>query len=92
MGRTPTKRFEDLNQALREGYHISGPYVPGMGWHMTNPDYVAKTAEQGPSPLEPPGRECGGRSILATIHLSWIRTAKYRGGKTYCGSSLVNCL
>lgn len=49
-----TKRFTNLDQALREGYRISGPYVPGMGWHVTNPAYVQKAAEHGPGLVEPP--------------------------------------
>lgn len=49
-----TKRYRDLDRALREGYRVMGPYVPGMGWHVVNPDLVREAAEHGPNLVRPP--------------------------------------
>jgi hypothetical protein len=51
--REATADYADPKAALEDGFKISGPYVPGMGWHFTHPGRIEAAAEEGPSREEP---------------------------------------
>lgn len=36
--REATAEYSDPEVALEDGFEISGPYVPGMGWHFIHPE------------------------------------------------------
>lgn len=42
-----TKRYTDPAAAIEDGYVVLGPYVPDMGWHFLNPEYVQDAVENG---------------------------------------------
>lgn len=45
---------ESPQTAIKDGYtNILGPFIPGMGWHFSNPDYTADAIKNGFS-LEKP--------------------------------------
>lgn len=50
---TATNQFQDMEEALQEGYQIMGPYVPAMGWHFIHPDRAKRAAKNGPTPVQP---------------------------------------
>ncbi len=52
--RTAISDYEDPTAAIEDGYKFGGPYVPGMGWHCTNPDYLQQAGESGPDRSQPP--------------------------------------
>lgn len=49
-----TAQYEDPKTALEDGFQIGGPYVPGMGWHFTNPEWLQDAAENGLNIEKPP--------------------------------------
>ena len=52
--RAATRKYRDVALARTDGYDFEiSPYVPGMGFHFVNPDYVAPDAN-GPFDLESP--------------------------------------
>lgn len=52
--RSATEKYSDPRTAGQDGYRLGGPYVPGMGWHFTNPDLLQQSAQNGPSLETPP--------------------------------------
>lgn len=45
--RDATAQYEDPKQALRDGFQVFGPNVPGMGWHFLHPGRGEAAAENG---------------------------------------------
>lgn len=52
--REATAKYEDPKRALADGFKPGGPYVPGMGWHFQNPQWLGRAAENGFSLERPP--------------------------------------
>lgn len=52
--REATAGYADVEKALDDGYEFGGPYVPGMGWHVQNPDYLEQAAKSGFDLEKPP--------------------------------------
>lgn len=51
--REATADYADPKAALEDGFNVSGPYVPGMGWHFVHPGRTEAIAEEGFSLAEP---------------------------------------
>lgn len=51
--REATARYEEIGVALDDGFVISGPYVPGMGWHLVHEGRAQAAAEAGFALEEP---------------------------------------
>lgn len=51
--RESTTKYQDPKAALQDGFTISGPYVPGMGWHFMHPGRIKEAAKQGLSRDKP---------------------------------------
>lgn len=51
--REATAEYADPKAALQDGFDVSGPYVPGMGWHFVHPGRTQAVAEEGFSLAEP---------------------------------------
>lgn len=49
-----TKRYKDPKKALKDGFKLGGPYVPGMGWHFSHPERLEKAAKDGLDIKKPP--------------------------------------
>lgn len=45
--RSATEQYADPQTAVDDGFQISGPYVPGMGWHFVHPERNQEIAENG---------------------------------------------
>lgn len=43
--RSATEGYADPEAALEDGFQLSGPYVPGMGWHFVHPERNREYAE-----------------------------------------------
>ncbi|KAB1186983.1 MULTISPECIES: hypothetical protein [Haloferax] len=52
--REASAKYTDIEAALEDGYQFGGPYVPGMGWHVQNPEYLQQAAENGFDLEKPP--------------------------------------
>lgn len=52
--RSATEQYADPKKALQDGFEPGGPYVPGMGWHFTNPEWSKQAAENGFDLEKPP--------------------------------------
>ncbi|MFB6281078.1 MAG: hypothetical protein ABEH40_03570 [Haloferacaceae archaeon] len=52
--REATAKYEDPKRALADGFKPGGPYVPGMGWHFQNQQWLGRAAENGFSLEKPP--------------------------------------
>lgn len=51
--REATSQYEDPTVALDDGFQVSGPYVPGMGWHFTHPERAQRIGREGFSIEDP---------------------------------------
>lgn len=49
-----TEQYTDPQVAREDGYRLTGPYVPGMGWHFSNQEYQQQAAQNGFSLDKPP--------------------------------------
>lgn len=49
-----TAKYEDPKQAMKDGFKLGGPYVPGMGWHFSHPERLKTAAEEGLDIERPP--------------------------------------
>lgn len=49
-----TEKYADPKKALEDGFKLGGPYVPGMGWHFTNPKRLEDAAKNGLDVEKPP--------------------------------------
>ncbi|MFB6304087.1 MAG: hypothetical protein ABEH47_02890 [Haloferacaceae archaeon] len=45
--REATSKYEDVKSALEDGFKISGPFIPGQGWHFVHPERVRSAAREG---------------------------------------------
>lgn len=45
--RDATARYTDYEKALRDGFAVLGPFVPGMGWHFAHPQRLQDAAKNG---------------------------------------------
>lgn len=50
-----TKKYQDIEKALTQGFEIMGPYVPDMGWHLVNFDRIERAARRGINIRKPAG-------------------------------------
>lgn len=51
--RTETQKYKDPKKAVEDGFKITGPYVPGMGWHFMHPKRVKSAANEGMQRTKP---------------------------------------
>lgn len=52
--REATSKYASIEKAVEDGYKFGGPYVPGMGWHVQNPEYLGQAAQSGFDLEKPP--------------------------------------
>ncbi|MDY6779180.1 MAG: hypothetical protein SV760_01250, partial [Halobacteria archaeon] len=52
--RSATQKYTDPKKALRDGFKVSGPYVPGMGWHFIHTGRLQDAAKNGFDLERPP--------------------------------------
>lgn len=49
-----TEKYKDPKKALEDGFKLGGPYVPGMGWHFSHPEWLQDAAKNGFDIEKPP--------------------------------------
>lgn len=49
-----TAKYTDPKQAMKDGFKLGGPYVPGMGWHFLHPGRLETAAKEGLTLEKPP--------------------------------------
>lgn len=49
-----TSKYKDPKQALKDGFKIGGPYIPGMGWHFSHPGRLKTAVKKGLQIEKPP--------------------------------------
>jgi hypothetical protein len=72
--REATAKYTNPQVALEDGYHLMGPFVPGMGWHFINEANVQAAVEEGFDIEQPQlltygdtGASCDGELVLGSV-------------------------